>query len=358
MPRLQPGGQADHRDAGLARRGAERAARRRRVVAACPYRLRRLEACERLLGVAGVAGPEDRAVPPTSRAATRSRGRSSSAARRVAERRPREQAADRRAAHAADDQPPCYLASRPADSTRQSASRRCPRGGRGRRRAVRSGRPRGSAASVSLISPAPAPRRPRPARPGPPPAARRRPRSARRARSPRPARSSPRPPTPTSAARIDPRTSARAPTRQPSSSTEVSISAPEPTLEPGTQHRARRDPRVGRQLGAVSHERPAVAGELGLDRPLEDVPARLQVALGGADVHPVALQPAPVEPVADEARKDLPLDRDRPSGRDQIQHRALEHVGAGADLVGVDLLRSGFSRNPAISPVLPRRTSP
>ena len=45
-----------------------------------------------------------------------------------------------------------------------------------------------------------------------------------------------------------------------------------------------------------------------------------------------------VQPVADEPRPHLALDRDVGVGRDQVEHAALEHVGAGRDQVRVELL--------------------
>ena len=41
-----------------------------------------------------------------------------------------------------------------------------------------------------------------------------------------------------------------------------------------------------------------------------------------------------VEAVADQGAENLSLDRDLAAGRDQIEHRALQHVGAGVDLAG------------------------
>ena len=103
----------------------------------------------------------------------------------------------------------------------------------------------------------------------------------------------------------------------------------------------------GSTFAASSTKSPAPSSRApaaGLDAPLEDVPARLQVALGGADVHPVAIQPVTEQALADEPREDLALDRDHPARRDQVDHARLQHVGAGVHLVGVDLAPGPASR--------------
>src|SRR5262249_16894246 len=64
-----------------------------------------------------------------------------------------------------------------------------------------------------------------------------------------------------------------------------------------------------------------VAGD-GFDPALEDVPIRLQEAVGRPDVDPVAVEPDPVQTVADELRKDLALDRDRPLRGDPLEYGA------------------------------------
>ena len=199
-----------------------------------------------------------------------------------------------------------------ARPTRPARARReGDREGRGRRRAARSGRPRGSS---SRLTPAPPPRRPRRA------ARARRPRPSRRPRLAHPRRSrcrrrSSRPRRPRRRGRGSSLGSRRsAPIAQLSSRTDSETSAPDADARPGADDGARLDRRVGRDLGPVTDVRPAGAGELGLHRALEDVPARLQVALRGPDVHPVALQPAAVEALADEPREDLALDRDRAPG--------------------------------------------
>ena len=62
----------------------------------------------------------------------------------------------------------------------------------------------------------------------------------------------------------------------------------------------------------------------------------------GSYVHPVPIQAATVRPSPTRRGKDLALDRDGHVGRDQVEHRALKEVGAGVDLVGVDLGWVGF----------------
>ena len=66
--------------------------------------------------------------------------------------------------------------------------------------------------------------------------------------------------------------------------------------------------------------------------------------VGGADVDPVAVEADPVEPLADQRREDLALDRDLAVRRDQLEHRALEHVGAGVDLAARRSARARASR--------------
>src|SRR5262249_4198407 len=105
------------------------------------------------------------------------------------------------------------------------------------------------------------------------------------------------------------------------------------------------DLRVRTQLTAGADQQAVLVDELagdGRDPALEDVPVRLQVAIGGPDVDPVALQADPVELLADQLGEDLALDRDRPAPRDLVQDRALQQVGAGVDLVRVDLRRLGL----------------
>ena len=81
---------------------------------------------------------------------------------------------------------------------------------------------------------------------------------------------------------------------------------------------------------------------VGVHTVLQDVPAGLQVALGRADVHPVAVKGVTVQPMVHQARKHLALDRHHPSRGDQIQDLALQDVSPGRDLVGVDVVRIGL----------------
>ena len=75
---------------------------------------------------------------------------------------------------------------------------------------------------------------------------------------------------------------------------------------------------------------------------LEDVEGRLEVALGRPDVEPVAARREAPQAVADQLGEDLALDRDVAPRGDQIEHVALEDVGAGVDEVGVDLVGAGL----------------
>src|SRR5271165_4433782 len=97
-------------------------------------------------------------------------------------------------------------------------------------------------------------------------------------------------------------------------------------------------------LGVLGDRHPAAAEALahrGGDVALDDVEGPLEVAGGRADVEPVALRRVAVEAVADEPWPHLALDRDVALGRHQLEHLALEHVGAGADQVGFDLISAG-----------------
>ena len=79
--------------------------------------------------------------------------------------------------------------------------------------------------------------------------------------------------------------------------------------------------------------------DLGLEDPLEHVAVRLQVRLGRADVEPVAGERDAVDgALRGEPREDLALDRDGATRGDEVEHLRLEHVEAGVDEVGVDLL--------------------
>ncbi len=112
-------------------------------------------------------------------------------------------------------------------------------------------------------------------------------------------------------------------------------------------HAARAEQRRGvhpaLQRGAVVADTATggdAAPRLGRDLAVEDVVGGLQVALGGADVHPVAARLIAVEAVADQLGEQVALDRAaRSRGGHPIQHLALDHVGARADQVGLDLLR-------------------
>ena len=109
---------------------------------------------------------------------------------------------------------------------------------------------------------------------------------------------------------------------------------------------------VGFDMVLAAMGRTSSTSGLGLDRAGQDVPARLQIALGCADVHPVALEAQTVEALPHEPREDVALDRDRAPGRDQVHDGSLEHVGAGVHLVGVDLGRVGLLEEAGDRPVL------
>ena len=192
--RLEDPRQADHRHVGLARPVDQRAADAGDD-ALRAERLGRLEAGERLLGLARVAGAEDRPLrrrPARQRVAAHGQHRPGQP---VAERRRGEVAADRRAAHPADEEPgrrapPRGAPIRPARARRE-AGREC----RGRRRSSL-----GRQLSHS--------RRP----------------SCRQPRAPGS--------TTAPAARIEPLTRAPSPIVQPSSRTESATSAPASTTQP------------------------------------------------------------------------------------------------------------------------------
>src|SRR3954453_12836255 len=93
--------------------------------------------------------------------------------------------------------------------------------------------------------------------------------------------------------------------------------------------RRRHDAPLGLDVVADVDEVGAEAlGDRGLHVALEDVEGALQVALGGAEVEPVGVGREPVQPRTDEPRPDLALDRDLAVGLDEVEHPALEHVGA------------------------------
>ena len=143
------------------------------------------------------------------------------------------------------------------------------------------------------------------------------------------------------AARPRARSSCRAPTCTPASST---------TRPPIRRVRAIRQSRSTSAEGITrpsfsvpasmqTKPSPMRAADRGRDRALEDVERALEVALGRPDVEPVALADVAVQALADEPREHVALDRGRLLGREQVEHRALEHVDAGGDVARVDLVR-------------------
>ena len=70
-----------------------------------------------------------------------------------------------------------------------------------------------------------------------------------------------------------------------------------------------------------------------------------QVLVGPAGVEPVVVGGQREQrAVGDHGRERLPLDRHPPAGRDAVEHRRLEHVGAGVDEVGRRRRRAAASR--------------
>ena len=69
------------------------------------------------------------------------------------------------------------------------------------------------------------------------------------------------------------------------------------------------------------------------DGALEDVEVRLQVALGGADVAPVAAvrRTRTASPAWASAREHAALDAEQAPARDHLEHLGLQHVHAGVD---------------------------
>jgi hypothetical protein len=125
-------------------------------------------------------------------------------------------------------------------------------------------------------------------------------------------------------------------------------------------HERRRDdpapvvhPRLHAEI-AVPH--PLFDG--GVHGAFEDVERPLQVALRRADVQPVALGHVPVEAIVDQPGEDVALDRGGLVGDQEIQHVALEDVGARRDVPGVDLVGAGFSTNSVTALESASRTSP
>ncbi len=134
---------------------------------------------------------------------------------------------------------------------------------------------------------------------------------------------------------------------------------------PARARRARRARRDGASV-AISQRSPIaapswLADAVDRDGAGDDVEAGLQVALGRADVQPVAAARVAVEAVADQPRPDLALDRDRAAARAiRSSTLALEHVGAGADPAAspAPIGSLGFSRNSARRRPPRSRTSP
>ena len=115
-----------------------------------------------------------------------------------------------------------------------------------------------------------------------------------------------------------------------------------PTSTGGTSVRAGCDPAAPTREPPVAQRSPTTVWT----RAVEDVAGRLQVALGRPDVEPVALAREAVQAGADQlGNTSRSNDTVSPAAR-SVEHLALEHVGAGVDVVGVDLVRAlGFSRN-------------
>ncbi len=67
-------------------------------------------------------------------------------------------------------------------------------------------------------------------------------------------------------------------------------------------------------------------------RALQQVEVSLEIAFGGADVAPVRVGDEGVQPAGGgKLRKHAALDRERPPGRDHVEHLGLEQVDAGVD---------------------------
>ena len=165
----------------------------------------------------------------------------------------------------------------------------------------------------------------------------------------------------TPAATMQSRSTQSAPISAPLRTTERSMVVPSPTLDALAEDDQRADVRAGRDraaavderrrhdapvdLHALAHGQVAGAQAVGHGRgdvALEDVERALQVALRSADVQPIGVGGVAEEPLADELRPDLALDRDVAIGRDEVEHLALEHVGAGGDELRVDLVGAGL----------------
>src|SRR5579875_866962 len=95
-----------------------------------------------------------------------------------------------------------------------------------------------------------------------------------------------------------------------------------------TLEQRRRD-RPPSKLDAVGKCQEVAAETLGdrrLNIALEDVKGRLQVARGRADVQPIACAGIAKQPVADQLRPDLALDRDIAPGGHEVEDLALQDV--------------------------------
>ena len=256
-----------------------------------------------------------------------------------AERRLREPPADRRAAHAGDDHPPGASTGAIAGRVHAPHARRA---GAPARSPISAAWPVESTAATASRSSGAARRRP-PSEPDRPVGERARPgRSARRwrrccrrrASTPSPSTLSPStwqssPIRDARRRRCSRSARSRSPIVAPSSTTARSTVVPRADRDVALEHDAAADPRAARRSG--SRTRPAPTGRSArrsrrrprrtgsarpsapatsvADRALEDVEGALQVAVGRPDVHPVALADVAVEPVADQPREHVALDR-------------------------------------------------
>src|SRR4029453_3790442 len=116
---------------------------------------------------------------------------------------------------------------------------------------------------------------------------------------------------------------------------------PAPPMRDGAfDHRVTPDPASGADHGARSDGGAVLDGGAGGDEPRPPPP-------------PARGRPPPVQGRPDELREPLALDRHRATLGYQVEHRALEHVRPGADLVGVDLVGSGLLQELDALAVLP-----
>jgi len=124
-----------------------------------------------------------------------------------------------------------------------------------------------------------------------------------------------------------------------SSSGSDAVADPAAALHEGGGHDA-----PARLHAALHAQVPAAhpLGDLGVHGPLEDVARALEVAGRRADVAPIALADVRVQALPDEAREHVALDRGRLARVEQVEHHALQHVHAGADVVRVDLVGRGL----------------